>query len=237
MCYTEKKEILIGFIRHNQQKTKVMSLILYFLRHGQTAYSHTGGYCGKPENDPGLTPEGIEMAQSFAKAYCSLHWKAVFVSPLHRAIQTATPLSEMIGLPMQIRKGLQEVGYGEWEGMHPKEIYQQYHDQYVRWLTDPAWNAPPKGERGIDIARRASRVLEEIEESYPDGNVLIVSHKATIRILLCHLMGIDIGRYRDRFEMPVAALSVVEFAHQGPLFHCIADRSHLSPYLRSLPCT
>jgi probable phosphoglycerate mutase len=32
-----------------------MGVFLYFLRHGQTAYSLTGGYCGTPENDPYLT--------------------------------------------------------------------------------------------------------------------------------------------------------------------------------------
>ena len=35
---------------------------------------------------------------------------------------------------------------------------------------------------------------------YATGNVLVVSHKATIRIILCELLGIDLGRYRDRIE-------------------------------------
>lgn len=214
-----------------------MGLKLYFLRHGQTDYSCTGGYCGLPENDPGLTPEGVAMAKAFAQTYSSLYWKAVYVSPLHRAIETARPLCELVGIEMKIRKGLQEIGYGEWEGMHPTEIEQKDHDRYVQWLTDPAWNCPPRGERGIDIARRAAAVLEEIEQTYPDGNVLIVSHKATIRIMLCELMGIDVGRYRDRFEMPVAAVSLVELTERGPLFHMIANRAHLDAHLRSLPWT
>jgi probable phosphoglycerate mutase len=138
---------------------------------------------------------------------------------------------------MQIRKGLSEISYGKWEGMHPKDVDRQFHDEYVRWLTDPAWNAPPGGERAIDIARRSSEVLEEIEQTYKEGNVLLVSHKATIRIMLCTLLGIDVGRYRDRFAMPVAAVSIVELAPQGPLFHALADRSHLGAYLRSLPST
>ncbi|MCA2641029.1 MAG: histidine phosphatase family protein [Microcystis aeruginosa Ma_QC_Ch_20071001_S25] len=214
-----------------------MCLMLYFLRHGQTAYSKTGGYCGTPENDPGLTAEGIEMAEEFADVYRSLPWRAAYVSPLQRAIQTAKPLCEAVGLKLEIRQGLQEIGYGLWEGMHPNDIDRQYHDLYVRWLTDPAWNAPPNGERGIDIARRSAAVLEEIEHTHSDGNILIVSHKATIRIMLCSLMGIDVGRYRDRFEMPVAAVSIVELGSRGPLFHGISLRSHLSEYLRSLPCT
>jgi len=211
--------------------------MLYFLRHGQTAYSITGGYCGTPENDPGLTPDGILMAEAFAKTYCSLAWKGVFVSPLWRTIQTAKPLCEAVGIEMQLRDGLREVSYGCWEGLHPNVVNQEFHDEYVCWLTNPAWTAPPNGERAIDIARRSALVIQEIQATFSDGNVLIVSHKATIRIMLCRFLGIDVGRYRDRLAMPVAAVSIVEMTARGPLFHVIADRSHLNEYLRSIPCT
>lgn len=214
-----------------------MGVILYFLRHGQTAYSLTGGYCGTPENDPGLTAEGIEMAEEFAQVYSSVPWTRVFVSPLRRAVETARPLCEKVGLDMQIRDGLREVMYGHWEGMPPEQVDQVYHDEYVAWLTDPAWYAPVGGERAVDIARRSSVVLDEIERCYSDGHILLVSHKATIRILLCMLLGIDVGRYRDRLDMPVAAVSIVELAKRGPLFHAVADRSHLGERLRSLPST
>ncbi|PSN14153.1 histidine phosphatase family protein [filamentous cyanobacterium CCP5] len=214
-----------------------MGVTLYFLRHGQTAYSLTGGYCGTPENDPGLTPEGIEMAHEFAQVYSAVPWTTVFVSPLRRAVETARPLCEKIGLEMQIRDGLREVMYGHWEGMPPHEVDAVYHDEFVAWLTDPAWYAPVGGERAVDIARRSSLVLDEIERQYSDGHILLVSHKATIRILLCMLLGIDVGRYRDRLDMPVAAVSIVELAKRGPLFHAIADRSHLGDRLRALPST
>ena len=60
-------------------------------------------------------------------------------------------------------------------------------------------------------------MLDEIERTYPDGNILVVSHKATTRIMLCFLLGIDVGRYRDRLSLTVAALSIVEMTKQGPL--------------------
>jgi probable phosphoglycerate mutase len=44
-----------------------MSLRLFLLRHGETEFSKTGGYCG--DLDPELTAEGLEMAQQFADAY------------------------------------------------------------------------------------------------------------------------------------------------------------------------
>ncbi len=108
----------------------------------------------------------------------------------------------------------------------------EFHDTYVRWLTDPGWNAPTGGERGIDIARRSSLVIEEIEKTYTTGNVLVVSHKATIRIMLCALLGIDVGRFRDRLSLPVASISIVEMAVHGPLLHKVGDRAYLREHLR-----
>ena len=207
-----------------------MSLIIYFLRHGETTSSQTGGYCGTL--DPDLTPEGFQMAEDFAEAYKSLPWAAVFSSPLRRAVATAKPLCRAAGISMQLKEGLREIAYGQWEGKTPGEVNREFHDAYVRWLTDPGWNAPTGGERGIDIARRSSLVIEEIEKTHTTGNVLVVSHKATTRIMLCALLGIDVGRFRDRLNMPVASISIIEMAEHGPLLHSMGDRSHLREHLR-----
>jgi broad specificity phosphatase PhoE len=203
-----------------------MSLLIYFLRHGETTASRTGGYCGTL--DPDLTPAGYQMAEAFADAYKSLPWAAVFSSPLRRAVATAKPLCEAAGIRMQLHDGLKEIAFGRWEGKTPEDVNREFHDDYVRWLTDPGWNAPTGGQKGIDIARRSSVVLEQIEKMYTTGNVLVVSHKATTRIMLCSLLGIDVGRFRDRISMPVASISIVEIAPQGPLLHRMGDRSYMT---------
>jgi len=172
------------------------------------------------------------MAEQFAQAYYELSWQAIFASPLHRTMATAKPLSDRLGLKIQRREGLKEIAYGKWEGKTPAEVNMEFHDDYVRWLADPGWNAPTGGEKGIDIARRSSEVLEEIEQTFDDGNILVVSHKSTIRIILGSLLGIDIGRYRDRIGMPVASVSIVEMSEHGPLIHVMGDRAHLDKDLR-----
>jgi broad specificity phosphatase PhoE len=202
-----------------------MTLNIFFLRHGETIASKTGGFCGT--SDVELTPLGKIMANDFAVAYESVPWKAIFSSPMRRTIATAQPLCDLVGMEMQLRDGLKEINFGEWEGKTLSEVNKKFHDEYMRWQSEPGWNAPPRGERAIDIARRSSEVIEEIEATYPDGNVLVVSHKATIRIILCSLLGIDVGRYRDRIYMPVAAVSVLEFCEQGPRLLKLSDRSHL----------
>lgn len=212
-----------------------MSLTMYFLRHGQTAASRSNAFCGSI--DPDLTAEGREMAQEFAAAYKKLKWAAVFCSPMKRARDTGRPLCEAIGIEPQVRDGLKEINYGKWEGKSVEEVEKQFHDDYIKWLADPGWNPPTDGEPAVAISHRVVQVMEEITKHYADGNVLLVSHKATIRIALCSLLGIDVGRFRFRLGCPVGSVSVVEFSRHGPLVKTLADRLHLSEQLRSLPGT
>jgi broad specificity phosphatase PhoE len=211
-----------------------MSLKVYFLRHGETTYSQTGGYCGIL--DPELTAEGQEMAQAFAEAYQLLPWNAIYCSPMKRTIATAKPLCEAVGLEPQLRDGLKEIHYGEWEGRTQADVKENFSEDYVQWLAEPAWNPPTGGETAVQIASRASLVMTEIQQTC-DGNVLVVSHKATIRVLLCSLLGIDLGRYRDRIDMPAASISVVKFDIHGPMLQILGDRSYMSATLRERPGT
>ncbi len=210
-----------------------MALTLHLLRHGQTALSREDVFCGSGL-DPELTAEGFEMAQAFVNAYRETSWRAVYSSSLRRSINTAQPLCHALGLEPRVRAELNEIAYGKWEGLTKEKVNQEYHDDYVSWLADPAWHAPTGGELAHVVARRGLQIIEEIQQQFTDGNILIVSHKATIRIILCSLLGIDVGRFRYRVVCPVGSVSSIEFTVNGPMLQTLADRSHLSETLRSL---
>lgn len=212
-----------------------MSLTLYFLRHGETTYSKAGAYCG--EVDPELTPDGVRMAKAFAEAYRLVAWTAVYVSPMRRTVATAQPLCDALGVKMELRPGLEEIHYGRWEDKTVEFVKEHYWDDYIHWLAEPAWNPPTGGETAVEIASRASLVITEIQQRYPTGNVLVVSHKATIRIVLCDLLGIDLGRYRDRIDMPAGSVTVVKFDLHGPLLQELGNRAYMTEDLRSRPGT
>ncbi|MCM1984869.1 histidine phosphatase family protein [Lyngbya confervoides] len=207
-----------------------MSLNLYFLRHGETTHSQDDAFCGT--TDPALTERGEKMAEAFANAYQGMNWAAIYVSPLLRTRQTAQPICKATGLEPQLREGIQEMNFGLWEGQNRDRVQRDYLQEYVCWLTEPAWNAPPEGETAVQVASRASLVIAEIEDRHESGNVLLISHKSTIRILLCSLLGLDLGRYRDRIEMPVSSVSVIKFDLYGPMLQRLGDRAHLPEDLR-----
>jgi probable phosphoglycerate mutase len=208
-----------------------MVLRLYLLRHGETTHSRHGGYCGT--TDPDLTDAGSAMAKAFADAYKEIPWSAIFVSPLKRTRSTARPICDAVGLDPEIREGLKEMDFGAWENQTVEQVQTHYAADYMRWLTEPAWNSPTDGETAVQVYSRASLVMAEIEAKYPDGDVLVVSHKSTIRIILCGLMGMDLGRYRDRINALVASVNMVRFDEHGPRLEVLGDRSHLPPDLRN----
>lgn len=210
---------------------------LYLLRHGQTAHSRDNLFCGSGTDAP-LTVDGVEMGRAFATAYRNHKFSAVFCSPQSRARETARPLCELRGAKLEIKDGLREIGYGAWEGKSVEDVQQAYAEDYQRWLTDPVNNAPTSGgETTKEIATRSLAVVDEIRSRFSSGDVLLVSHKATIRIVLASLLGLPLSQYRFRLACPVCSLSTIELTAAGPLLRTLGDRGHLSAKLCTLAGT
>ena len=177
------------------------------------------------------------MGKAFAEFYKNEKWKAIYCSPLSRTRETAEMIRGDREIPMRMEADLREIAYGDWEGKSVDEVDREYHDEHISWIADPAWYPPTGGETATSVARRGTRVVQAIRDEFADGKVLIVSHKATIRIILCSLIGIDVGRYRYRLSCPTGSVSVVRFEEHGPFIERIGDRSHLSDRLKNLQGT
>src|SRR3954447_4355743 len=147
-----------------------MSLTVYFLRHGQTILSSSDAFCGSG-SDPELTPEGRQMADEFAQAYAGRTWTAVYSSTLRRAISTAKPVCDATRMALQVRDELNEIGYGEWEGLTKAEVELAYPIKFQQWLANPAINVPPQAELAATVSQRGLRLLKEIEDEH-EGDVL-----------------------------------------------------------------
>jgi alpha-ribazole phosphatase len=209
-------------------------LSLYLVRHGQTDYSLHNRLCGAI--DPPLNEHGLAMAEALAASYGAgpdgKGWTAIWASPMLRTRQTAEPTAARAGIGLTIDEGLREIAYGEWEGRAESDVEHEDGARFRAWQAHPGWVAPPGGETGNQIAIRALAVVERIRAQHADGKVLVVSHKATLRVLLCALMGIDVDSFRVRVAQKVCAVSIVDFKSSGPLLQVLGDTSHLPPELR-----
>ncbi len=109
------------------------------------------------------------------------------------------------------RDGLREITHGRWEGLTRREVEERYAEEYAAWEADPFTFAPEGGESGLVVLARALPVIREIVVSHQGAAVLVVSHKATLRLVLSSLLGFDPRGYRDRLEQSPACLNVVDF--------------------------
>jgi broad specificity phosphatase PhoE len=200
-------------------------LTLHLVRHGDTEASGDGVFCG--DLDAPLTQSGMAQAQKVGALAERLRPEALYVSPKRRALQTVDPAARLLKLEPTIDEGLREIGYGTWEGRKEVEIREREPDAYWAWVRDPALHPPPGGEGGFAIAARAMTALGRLQADHAKGVVLVVSHKATIRVMTCALLGLHIGRFRDRVACPTASLTTFEFGERGAMLVRIGDTTHL----------
>ena len=210
-------------------------LELYLIRHGQTDYSRENRFCGAI--DPPLNDTGLRMAEAFGAAYAHLPWDAVYASPRLRARQTANALAHRVNAQVSCHEGLSEIGYGEWEGLRHEEVKAKWPEAYAHWSQDVASRGTPGGETAFAVAARAAPVLERIRHDHESGRVLLVSHKATIRILVCALLGMDVRLFRDRLSQGVAAVTKFEIKKSGAQLIKLGDVAHLPDDLREIEGT
>jgi probable phosphoglycerate mutase len=179
------------------------------VRHGATVLSAEDRFAGA--TDVALSDEGREQTRRLAQRLNGEKIVAVFASPLGRTVETAQILAKPHKLEVQTRDGLREISHGRWEQLTRREVEERFPEEAAEWEKDPYTFAPVGGESGLAVTARALPVLLQLVREHPGQNILVVSHKATIRLLLSSLLGFDPRRYRDNLDQKPAALNIVDF--------------------------
>ncbi len=182
---------------------------ILLVRHGATQLTAENRFSGSVGVD--LSDEGREQVRRLAVRLHDDKIAAVYCSPLRRTVETATILSQPHGLEPIHKPGLQEISHGRWEGLTRREVEQRFPGEYEAWESDPFTFAPLGGESGVAVLARSLPVIRELVVAHEAQCVLVVSHKATLRILISSLLGFDARGYRDRLDQSPACLNVVEF--------------------------
>lgn len=162
------------------------------IRHGQTNWNLEGRYQG--QSDVPLNEKGLAQAGSLAERLKDNMFTAIYSSDLQRAGQTAEPIANLLGLPIQFEPRLREINQGQWEGVLVEEIKARYAEIWSQRTVDPANVRPPGGETVGEVAERIYAALDDIARLFPDGRVLIVSHGLSIATAICRVRHIPVGQ-------------------------------------------
>jgi probable phosphoglycerate mutase len=186
-----------------------MTTRLYLVRHGTTQLTAEDRFSGAA--NVYLSDEGRAQVELLAQRLADDDISAIYCSPLDRTMETAAIIATSHRLTAQSRDGLREINHGHWEGLSRAEVEKQFPDEYAAWEADPFTFAPKGGESGISVLARALPVIRQIVLEHKDKNVVVVSHKATIRLILSSLLGFDERGYRDRLDQAPACLNILDF--------------------------
>jgi broad specificity phosphatase PhoE len=182
---------------------------LYLVRHGATQLTAENRFSGAVGVD--LSQEGQGQAHRLADRLGHEDIRAVYSSPLSRALDTAAIVATPHGLTPIQRDALREISHGRWEGLTRREVEERFPDEYLAWEADPFTFAPADGESGVAVLARALPVVRAIVSEHKGEGVVVVSHKATLRLLISSLLGFDPRGYRDRLDQSPACLNVLDF--------------------------
>jgi broad specificity phosphatase PhoE len=157
------------------------------IRHGQSQGNAEGRFGG--HTDTPLSPRGRKQAQATARALASEKFSAIYSSDLPRAIETASPLAKLVGVPLETTDALRERSVGVMEGLTFEEAAEQHPEQYQALLRRDFEHVLVGGESYRQTLDRASRQLDEAIEQHKGGRIALFAHTGTICILILHLMG------------------------------------------------
>src|SRR5437764_10720366 len=211
-----------------------MTTRVFLVRHGSTELSAEDRFAGAV--DVLLSDDGRNQARMLGGRLAHEKVASVYASPLKRTVETARLIAEPVGVAVTTVDAVREIAHGRWEGKTRAEVEHEFADEYTKWEEDPYTFAPRGGESGLQVTARALPALLELVQRHEGERFVVVSHKATIRLLLSSLLGFDPRRYRDRLDQSPAALNILDFkdvAHSRlTLFN---DTTHYSSDLPAIP--
>jgi len=205
------------------------SIIL--VRHGQTEWNRVERFRGRV--DLPLNATGRSQAHAAARRILST-WNiaAVYTSPLQRAVETAQAIGQRSAVPVTKCPGLIDIDYGEWQGLTPEEVHQQYPELYSLWLTSPQRVRIPGGESLGRVRRRAMAAIREIVARHPQETVVLVSHLVVCRLLVLAMLGLPTACFWH-IQQDTATINVFEHTDGRFIVKVINDTCHLREQNRS----
>ncbi len=166
--------------------------LIFLLRHGQINGHKIKRFIG--QTDVPLDHTGIKQAMFWQKSFASIKFNAVYSSSMQRCLNTAQLASPQSHI--NISPGLNEINMGEWDGKSFTKIKKEKPGEFKKRGENIYKFRPAKGESFQNLSNRVFPFFKELKTKLSELNtrgnkILVVTHAGVIRILLCHILGMN----------------------------------------------
>ena len=186
--------------------------LLLLIRHGENEYTAKHKLAGYIP-DVHLNERGQQQAQALAEALKDVPIKAIYSSPLERAVETATPIATTRGLEVQLESRLLETNVGKWQGRSLASLRLQKHWKIVQGA--PSRAQFPEGETFYECQTRIVAALDSISRQYkPQQIVACVFHADPVRLAVAHYIGMPLDHFQ-RLSCDTGSLTALYVSESG----------------------
>lgn len=197
---------------------------LYLIRHGESEWNVLKRIQGN--KDTNLTELGQSQASFLASRLVDENIDIIYSSDLTRAYETARAISDKINKPLIKDKLLREIQFGSWEGLTISEIKANFAQEYKTWLNEPGKFELKDGESLHDLKKRMKVFIIGVLNKNQDKNIAIVSHGATLKVLILELLAMDLLHFKN-ITLDNVSLSIIELRDFNKVLTVLNDTSHL----------
>jgi len=207
--------------------------LLLLIRHGENEFVKTGKL---PGHLPGihLNERGQKQAQALGEALKDVPIKAIYSSPLERALETAEPIAASHQLEIFREPALRDANVGKWEGKSLKALRLTNAWKVVQ--HSPSRFQFPEGESFVDLQTRIVNVLEGIVKKHnkPKDIVAVVFHADPIKLAIAHFLGLPLDHFQ-RLSCDTGSVSALYVGEMGanliklnqrPPFDFLPNKNH-----------
>lgn len=195
-------------------------------RHGQTDWNREERFRGR--TDVALNETGLVQAELTGR-YIQSRWNpaAVYTSPMSRAVKTGEIIAAPLGLEAQPLQNLNDMNYGDWQGLTAAEVKPRWGDLLDTWYRAPHLVQIPGGEGLADVLARTSKALYDITYQHRSEDVVIVGHDNINRVMLLYMLGLPLSRYWHLVQR-TCAINLIEFVDNDFVVVSMNETGHLT---------
>ena len=162
-----------------------------------------------------LNKEGVEQARRLAIEFKELPIKAVYASPLERAVETAQPIADAHDLPVEILPALIEIDFGDWQARDLEKLKKGREWKHVQ--GKPSEFRFPGGESFLEAQERVVQGISLLSQQFSEKDIVVcTAHSDVIRLAVARFLGLPLDNFQ-RIRISPASVSVI-YLNEGQAF-------------------
>jgi broad specificity phosphatase PhoE len=199
---------------------------IMLIRHGDTDWNTGEIFRGRADIE--LNEIGIRQGRLLAEYLADKPIKAIYSSPLKRALKIAEIIAACHNIKITLSRDLEDFNYGEWQGLTHVAVRQKYQEIYNEWLKNPQLVKMPKGESLNDVRERITSLMNQVI-TMPEGTIALVSHRVILKVIICTILGLDNSHF---WNIKLDTCGITTFIYEDKRF--VLERHNDTSFLKSI---